>query len=70
MNDPYMTPLDTLLREIFEVDPSFTVVYDAKSGKTQGICQYNAEFEGNSLSAVIITVWLYYFKEKVDNVTN
>ena len=68
MNDPYMMPLDTLYKEIVEVDPSFTTVYDYKTGKTTGICRHNAEFVENSLSSVLIKVWLYYFKEKTEDV--
>lgn len=66
MKDITMTPLDTLLKEIYQIDPSFTIVYDKESGKTQGICLYNAVFETESLSKTIIAVWLYYYKEKLD----
>ena len=59
------TPLDKLLREIYQIDPSFTIVYDKNSGKTRGICQYNAVFEADSLSHLIVIVWLYYFREKI-----
>lgn len=57
-----MTPLDTLLRELFKIAPSLLILYDAKSDKT---CVYNADIpisEAESLSRAIILAWLYYFK--------
>lgn len=60
----FMTPLDILLGEIFLIDPSFTIVYNAESGKTCGICRPNAIFEAESLSRAIILAWLYYFSGK------
>lgn len=57
-----MTPLDTLLRELFKIAPSLLILYDAKNDKT---CVYNAEnmiSEAENLSRAIILAWLYYFK--------
>lgn len=67
MHDIRMTPIDTLLGEIFDIDPSFTIVYDDNAKKTRGICLHNAIFEANSLSDVIVKVWMYYYKEKTDH---
>lgn len=33
---PLITLLDTLLRGMYEIDPSFTIVFDTESGKTRG----------------------------------
>ena len=61
LNELTMTPLDTLYAEIKEIDPSFTIVFNSKTGNTEGICQHNHVFEEESLSKLIIKVWLYYF---------
>lgn len=59
-----MTPLDTLLKEIWQIDPSFHIEYDSESKQEMLVNRNNDCFTANSLSNVLVKAWRHYYYDR------
>lgn len=59
-----MIPLDTLLKELWQIDPSFHIEYWVKTNETALVNAKSVTFVGNNLSGALTTAWLHYYAER------